>query len=538
MQIPSTQFEMNILLVDDRPENILVLEELLEKNGRTFIKAKSGNEALRLVLKHEIGLILLDVQMPDMDGFEVAAILKSNPLTKNIPIIFITAISKEEKYVIKGLEGGAIDYLYKPLNASITKAKINVFEELYHSQQQIKKGNQELKLLNTELQDLNQQKNYFLGMAAHDLRNPVAIITQLSELILIDLQQILNADQLKLIQNIQKSSEYMLRLLEDLLDVSKIESGKLALNIQSTPISHFLNSILELNKMIAAKKNIQLHLNTAIQSQFLFIDKIKMEQVINNLVSNAIKFSKPNTNIYIKAIEQNHQLTISVKDEGPGIPKEEQSKLFKAFQTTSVQSTAGEKSTGLGLMISDKIIKAHGGSMHVESTPGKGSEFSFTLPITIVENKKANKPSSLKITETELENSKVLENNISGTKTILVAEDDKLAQMVIKKMLTKMGFNSILSHNGKEALELIQTHTVDAVLMDMNMPLVKGPEAARQIRALTDTTKQNIPIIGLTASGINSEIEECLVAGMNRCLTKPIIMSELLHILQEMLKEK
>jgi len=174
---------MHILMVDDRPENLLVLEELLSSPSRVLIKANSGNEALRKVLQHQIGLILLDVQMPEMDGFEVASLLKSNAATKHIPIIFITAINKEERYVLQGLQEGAIDYLYKPLNADITQAKINVFEDLYKYEQQIRLNNIQLKAMNTQLEELNTQKNYLLGMAAHDLRNPVAAISQVSELL-------------------------------------------------------------------------------------------------------------------------------------------------------------------------------------------------------------------------------------------------------------------------------------------------------------------------------------------------------------------
>lgn len=229
---------------------------------------------------------------------------------------------------------------------------------------------------------LNRQKNYLLGMAAHDLRNPVANITQICELMFPEIKNKISKEDFEFLKNIQVSSMYVSSLLNDLLDVAKIESGKLILNYSIVQVHPYITNICKLNRLSADKKHIRLILDyTTSELLSIEIDAVKIEQVINNLISNAVKFSPVNSNVYINVSQQQNRLYVSVKDEGPGIPSNEQHKLFKAFQKTSVTATGGEKSTGLGLMISANIVKEHGGTLLVNSEPGKGSEFYFLLPV-------------------------------------------------------------------------------------------------------------------------------------------------------------
>lgn len=215
METISQSSEFLILLVDDRPENLLSLEEILTKPGRRFLKANSGNEALRTVLKNEhIGLILLDVQMPDMDGFEVARLLKSNTKSRDIAIIFVTAISKDEQYVLKGFEEGAVDYLQKPLDVHITKAKVNVFERLYHTQSKLKKSL-------AEIESVNKQLERFMFIVSHDLKSPLATISMLADLLKRD--EIINREQ-ELAENaaiIYNASTKLSGMIESILEYSR-----------------------------------------------------------------------------------------------------------------------------------------------------------------------------------------------------------------------------------------------------------------------------------------------------------------------------
>ena len=360
-----------ILLVDDREENLFSLESMLTDDNREFLKATNGNDALKIAYKEELSLILLDVQMPEMDGFQVAEFLKSNKKTKKIPIIFVTAISKEKKYVMRGLEEGAVDYLFKPLDTDITRAKVSTLLTIYR--QQI-----ELERKNIELQKLNEEKNYFLGMAAHDLRNPLSAALTFSEFLMPDEKDPGRQDMLR---HIHEASNFMLSLINNLLDVSKIESGKLKLDLQPGNIIEMMEENIVVNRLLASKKKIEILFSPAKDIPLVIFDKQHIQQVLNNLVSNAIKFSQSETQIVVGLKKGESEITISVKDNGQGIPPQEIDKLFKPFQKTSVRSTAGEHSTGLGLAIVRKIIEAHRGRIWVESEVGKGSVFSFTIPL-------------------------------------------------------------------------------------------------------------------------------------------------------------
>jgi PAS domain S-box-containing protein len=234
----------------------------------------------------------------------------------------------------------------------------------------------------TELAALNEQKNEFLGMAAHDLRNPLAVIMARSEFVLDGDLGPINPEQQKFIEAIKHSSEFMLKLINDLLDVARIEAGKVNLELEPTDLAELLRQNIALNQVLAGKKDIRLELEVAADLPTMELDAAKIEQVLNNLVSNAVKFSSPGSTVKIRAARSNGTVSISVADHGPGIPSEEIGRLFTAFGRTSVRNTTGEKDTGLGLLIVKRILEAHHGGIRVESEPGKGATFVVTLPGT------------------------------------------------------------------------------------------------------------------------------------------------------------
>jgi signal transduction histidine kinase len=241
----------------------------------------------------------------------------------------------------------------------------------------------ELQKKNVQLDQLNQLKNQFLGMAAHDLRNPISSIMMFSEFVLESDDYDISDDLRKIIDVIRTSSEFMLRLLEELLDVVKIESGKLQLNFEKVHPEGFLKKNIEINALLAAKKEIKLVLNIPQPLPEIQIDPVKIEQVLNNLISNAIKYSHNKTTVTISAFSTEQYILISVKDEGQGIPENELQKVFVPFSKMSVKGTAGEKSTGLGLSIVKRIVTGHLGRIWVESEAGKGSAFYLTLPLKL-----------------------------------------------------------------------------------------------------------------------------------------------------------
>ncbi|MBF0548415.1 MAG: HAMP domain-containing histidine kinase [Candidatus Riflebacteria bacterium] len=253
-------------------------------------------------------------------------------------------------------------------------------ENLVEANNEINNLSRELHKTNAHLTKLNDQKNHFLGMAAHDLRNPLCVILQLSDFLYTQAESLLDAKQLKMLASIRNASKFMSQLINNFLDVSIIESGKLELELVSTDFVPFVERTVLVNQLLAEKKKIKLTFQGEKNLPQIMIDNYKIEQILNNLISNAIKYSFPESTVQISVQKSGDYILVTVQDEGQGIPAAELPKLFQAFQTTSVKGTAGEKSTGLGLLISKKIVSGHRGKIWVESKPGKGSTFSFTLP--------------------------------------------------------------------------------------------------------------------------------------------------------------
>jgi signal transduction histidine kinase len=248
--------------------------------------------------------------------------------------------------------------------------------------QELNNLSRELQKSNAELKKLNVLKNQFLGIATHDLRNPLGIIMGYCDYLLEDLETSLTADQLMMLKSMMRSGEFMLRLINDLLDISTLDSGKLKLDLIKTDIAHVIRKNIEFNKVLFRKKNIDIHFDCENNIPKIEIDISKIEQVLNNLISNAVKYSQPGNSVRVSLFMNENHVTVAVADQGPGIPEAELEKLFKPFETTSVKSTAGEKSTGLGLSIVRKLIIGHQGKIWVESIVGKGSTFYFSLPLS------------------------------------------------------------------------------------------------------------------------------------------------------------
>jgi signal transduction histidine kinase len=358
-----------ILVVDDTPTNLSILEEILEEDYLISI-AQSGNQALSIIEKLMPDLVLLDVNMPGIDGFETCRKLKSQKETLNLPVIFITARAEPED-VIQGFKEGGVDYITKPFNHSEVLARVQTHLKVQQLIRQLGKKNDQLK-------ELNELKNKFLGMASHDMRNCLGVIKGYSQILNEDKAELPEKTKDQFLNIIYKGSENLLNMVNELLDVSVIESGKLQLNLQPESFKDLINHHITINKFFADKKNIRIQSDLPDVPQCR-IDANKIGQVIDNLISNAIKFSEPGTTICISLKEQNGKLIFSVKDEGPGISEADQAKLFQHFQKLSARPTAGESSSGLGLAISKKMIQAHGGCLNVTSQLGSGTTFSFEI---------------------------------------------------------------------------------------------------------------------------------------------------------------
>jgi two-component system, sensor histidine kinase and response regulator len=363
-----------ILIADDDRLNIRILAGILSRDGYVVGNADSGEKALELYPEFKPNLVLLDVMMPGIDGFETCRQLKKLYGDKAVPVIFITAKNDSDD-VVAGLAAGGVDYLPKPFNAKEVLARIRTH---LHNQLLVAEQQQ----LVEQLSRANAAKNRFLGMAAHDLRNPLASIRGLTEFLRDGVVGPLTAEQLDLVTTIRDASQSMLDLVNDLLDVATIESGELKVVTVPHDMVELVAKSVALTNMEAAKKNTRVQLQTQVDHLVLPIDPAKMKQVIDNLLSNAVKYSPPGSTVTAIVARDGTQsaCVLAVRDQGPGIPANERDKLFKDFGRLSAQPTGGEKSTGLGLAICRKIVEAHHGTIDAENLPDRGCEFRVTLP--------------------------------------------------------------------------------------------------------------------------------------------------------------
>lgn len=368
-----TLSECRILIVDDDRLNIRILSGILKAEGYTLAPASSGEEALETYPEFKPDLLLLDVMMPGINGFETCRQLKEKYGEDCAPIIFITA-KNESDDVVEGFSAGGIDYLPKPFQPGEVVVRVRT-----HLQSRILTEHQ--KALVDQLSKANAAKNRFLGMAAHDLRNPLAGIRGLSEFLLDDSMGKLNEDQADLVNDIQSASQSMLQLVNELLDLAIIESGELKIVRKPVDLAELIRKSIFFAKINADKKGTSIEFHQTGEPKEIEVDHEKIKQVVDNLLSNAIKYSPPKSTITVESHYSAEEQVIAVKDQGPGIPDGERDKLFKDFGRLSAQPTAGEKSTGLGLAICRKIIEAHGALISAENLPGSGCEFKVTFPI-------------------------------------------------------------------------------------------------------------------------------------------------------------
>lgn len=356
--------DFTILLVDDKPENNLLLEEILEKPNRKFITALSGNDALKILLKQpEVGLIMLDVQMPAMDGFEVARIIKSNAKTKDISIIFVTAINTDEQYVLQGFEEGAVDYLQKPLDINVTRAKVNVFEKLYFYQHELKQSVSEIEKVNRQLEN-------FVHVVSHDLKSPLATIITILSTLKSSATLEADADLQGKLDMVNVIAYELSDMIESILAYSKQSLKEQAFEEVSTAdLVHQIVFLLMPPKHIKVKLSERLPVfNTR---------KQKLQQVFMNLLSNAVKYNdKAEGLIEVDAEEKDDFYVFSVKDNGQGMSSSDEDKVFRLFETGG-HASAKDSSTGVGLNIIKVVVEEQGGKIWVDSRPGEGSTFYF-----------------------------------------------------------------------------------------------------------------------------------------------------------------
>ena len=392
----STEQEYNLLIIDDEVEITKSIVRQFRNKYKVF-SATSAKEGLAIMEKEHIQVILADQRMPEMTGADFFNIIKVKyPYALKL---LLTGYSDIEAVIGAINEGQVFRYITKPWVPDeleeIIKEAFEKYELITNRRvlmSRLKDANQrledkvkirtaELEIINQRLIELNEEKNRYVGMVAHDLRSPIGNAEAFSNLLLEDFDILPKEEQLRYIGIINKSCSFSLNLIHDFLDVSKIEAGIFDLNLSMHDYISFVHDTVKQNEMLAKNKFQEIQIQSDIQELQLSFDKNKFEQVLTNLLGNAMKYSLPSTRIKILISLSENELITSFIDEGQGIPPNELATIFHPFQTTSMQSTTNEKSTGLGLAIVKKIIESHKGTISVESEVGKGSVFTFRIPI-------------------------------------------------------------------------------------------------------------------------------------------------------------
>ncbi|TPG76249.1 hybrid sensor histidine kinase/response regulator [Pseudomonas arsenicoxydans] len=391
-----SNIQAKLLIVDDLPENLLALEALIKREDRMVYKALSADEALSLLLQHEFAIAILDVQMPGMNGFELAELMRGTEKTKNIPIVFVSAAGRELNYAFKGYESGAVDFLHKPLDIHAVKSKVNVFVDLYRQskamKQQVEALEQsrreqeallkQLQSTQLELEQAVRMRDDFMSIVAHEVRTPLnglILETQLRKMHLArDNASAFTLDKMHaMVDRDERQIKSLIRLIEDMLDVSRIRTGKLSIRPTKFDLVQLVGNLLNNFKPQVEAAECSTCF-TAEQPVVGNWDEFRIEQVISNLLTNALRYGGK-SRIDVRVYVQDGQARVEVQDQGIGISEENQRRIFQQFERVSAKTVVA--GLGLGLFISEQIVAAHGGSIAVESKINEGALFRVCLPL-------------------------------------------------------------------------------------------------------------------------------------------------------------
>lgn len=494
-----------ILLVDDNSSNLLTLEAILGDSDYHLFPVLSGAAALELLQVHAFSVILLDVNMPHMDGFQLAAAIRKRSLTT--PIIFLTAFDSDRETIEKAYALGAIDYLVKPFFPAILRAKVAAFVEFvqlrWELERRVEERTKALEASNAALQEADRRKDDFLAMLGHELRNPLAPIRGAVELL-----RLVDSDDKNLIkcrEIIHRQVQNLSRLVDDLLDVSRITRGKIALRKDRFRIQDAVTQAIEAVQLQVKHKQQKLMVSIDAEPLYVLGDLVRLTQVFMNLLGNACKFTDPGGRITLTLAREEENAVVRVADNGIGITPDLLPRIFDLFTQGSVSAARTDGGLGIGLTLVKSLVEMHGGTVVAASQPGKGSEFVVTLPLAAISSGPA---------------TPLVQRPKASTvrRRVLVVDDNRDAANILAIQLEIDGHEVEKAFSGPEATQKALAFQPEVVFLDIGLPGMDGYEVASFIRK----SAMAVPLlVAITGYGQEADKETALQRGFDAHLTKP-----------------
>jgi signal transduction histidine kinase len=522
---------VSILLVDDRPDKLMALETILASLRQNLVLAHSGAEALRHLLQQDYALVLLDVAMPGMDGFETASLIRQRKSSELTPIIFISAINCSDTHLSRAYSLGAVDYILAPIVPEILRAKVSFFIELHRKTNQLKRqAETQAQLIReqaarAEAEAANKAKDRFLAVLSHELRTPLTPVLFASSILSQDPtvpEQI--REELKMIA---RNVELEARLIDDLLDLTQITQGKLTLTFDTVDAHELLRSALEIcsNEILAKKLAIQMDLEAV--GNLLRADNVRLQQVFWNLIRNAVKFTPRHGKIALHSSNpQDIWFRLEIIDNGIGIIPDALSRIFDPFEQAG---GAGFGGLGLGLTISKAIVELHGGRIFASSAgPDLGAMFIIELPNVVLRSTECPAPKMDVTTPTPN-----LSKTVAALRRILLVDDHADSVRPMQLFLEAIGYQVIAATSVGSALRIALQEEFDLLVSDIGLPDGSGENLIRQLR----DRGHKLPSIALSGHGMKVDIERSLAAGFQVHLTKPVSPQRLQATIDQLISQ-
>lgn len=525
--------QARVVIVEDEYIIAHDLEMQLEKLGYSVIGVfAQGEQAVEKLKSDSPDLILMDIKLKgELDGIQTAEQIRED---HDLPVVYVSALT-DAKTLDRAKQSMPYGYLVKPFNErtlSVTietalykhqmERKLRDHERLL--EERVKEQTKELTIANGELARANRLKDEFMANMSHELRTPLNTILGMCEVLSQGVVGKLNPGQAKSVRVINESSQHLLSLINDVLDVSKIQAGKLELSIRPIGVQALCDACLRFVRQTAAKKRIRVNTRYDSAVHYVYADELRIKQILVNLLSNAVKFTLPEGDIglEVRAHQDARRVEFLVWDTGIGMDEAERVRVFNPFEQVDSSLSRSNNGTGLGLALVRKLVELHKGAIAVDSAKGEGSTFSVRLPWRPTQESTADGEGVT--CEGVSTPGHTVANRTEGAHTVLLADDNEANVETLKLYLHNHGYNLVVASDGEEAVEKAQSTSPDLILMDIQMPNVDGLEAIRRIRTIPSL--RDVPIFAVTALAMQNDYIRCKDAGATEYFSKPLVLKE------------